>query len=402
CSSAYIDLLSVMAFRFSITLLLVVVILVGSHETQASRIINTNNDLELEKQLKILNKPAIKSIKDETGTLYDCVDINKQPAFDHPLLKDHKIQMEPTLHPNDLVNESSPQHKLSSIMLQGIDCPKGTVPIRRIGKEDLIKADKYMMESQSIDIHPKLNEFHSQYVAVFKSTKQLGSYKGARASMNVINTTVANDQSSFALIGIWNDVGAFNMIYAGWGVDPKLYGDHKPHLMTYWKAGKAGCLNLLCEGFVQVDNRIPIGSVLPNISVYDQDPKEVQLDVRQDQSTQNWWLTIPDYEIKLGYWPAKLLPNLANGGLTVSFGGLAKGPTEGKSPPMAFGKFPQKNLGRSGYFAEMLVYNEKNEITGLEDHWMEYTDNPKCYGVKYYGLTPKDGHVMEYGGPGGC
>lgn len=28
----------------------------------------------------------------EDGDIIDCVDINKQPAFDHPLLKNHKIQ----------------------------------------------------------------------------------------------------------------------------------------------------------------------------------------------------------------------------------------------------------------------------------------------------------------------
>lgn len=27
------------------------------------------------------------------GDIYDCVDIYKQPAFDHPWLKDHKIQV---------------------------------------------------------------------------------------------------------------------------------------------------------------------------------------------------------------------------------------------------------------------------------------------------------------------
>ena len=27
------------------------------------------------------------------GDIIDCVDINKQPAFDHPLLKNHTIQV---------------------------------------------------------------------------------------------------------------------------------------------------------------------------------------------------------------------------------------------------------------------------------------------------------------------
>ncbi|TXG46639.1 hypothetical protein EZV62_027861 [Acer yangbiense] len=43
-------------------------------------------------KLKLLNKPAVKSIKSEDGDIIDCVDINKQPAFDHPALRNHKIQ----------------------------------------------------------------------------------------------------------------------------------------------------------------------------------------------------------------------------------------------------------------------------------------------------------------------
>ena len=29
----------------------------------------------------------------ENGVIIDCIDINKQPALDHPLLKNHKIQV---------------------------------------------------------------------------------------------------------------------------------------------------------------------------------------------------------------------------------------------------------------------------------------------------------------------
>ncbi|TXG46641.1 hypothetical protein EZV62_027863 [Acer yangbiense] len=46
----------------------------------------------LDRKLKLLNKPAVKSIKSEDGDIIDCVDINKQPAFDHPALRNHKIQ----------------------------------------------------------------------------------------------------------------------------------------------------------------------------------------------------------------------------------------------------------------------------------------------------------------------
>ncbi|KAK1285472.1 hypothetical protein QJS10_CPB20g00478 [Acorus calamus] len=41
----------------------------------------------------VINKPAIKTIESVDGEIIDCVDILKQPAFDHPLLRNHTIQV---------------------------------------------------------------------------------------------------------------------------------------------------------------------------------------------------------------------------------------------------------------------------------------------------------------------
>ena len=86
----------------------------------------SESDFELERELKMLNKPYVKSFKvtmpweqtlrcqvlkmiresksdvlilylmkwqDNYGVVFDCVDIYKQPAFDHPLLKNHILQV---------------------------------------------------------------------------------------------------------------------------------------------------------------------------------------------------------------------------------------------------------------------------------------------------------------------
>ncbi|XP_074579065.1 uncharacterized protein LOC141835571 [Curcuma longa] len=55
-------------------------------------VVKGQSDHELEAHLKRLNKPAVKTMTTTDGEVIDCVDIYKQPAFDHPLLKDHKIQ----------------------------------------------------------------------------------------------------------------------------------------------------------------------------------------------------------------------------------------------------------------------------------------------------------------------
>ncbi|XP_022637381.1 uncharacterized protein LOC111241785 [Vigna radiata var. radiata] len=54
-------------------------------------------EMELERQLKLINKPPLKTIHTKYGDTVDCIDINKQPAFDHPLLKNHKLQKKPSI-----------------------------------------------------------------------------------------------------------------------------------------------------------------------------------------------------------------------------------------------------------------------------------------------------------------
>ncbi|KFK22377.1 hypothetical protein AALP_AAs43660U000100, partial [Arabis alpina] len=54
-----------------------------------SRITIPLEEEEEERLLNHINKPAIKSFQTVHGNILDCIDINKQRAFDHPLLKNH-------------------------------------------------------------------------------------------------------------------------------------------------------------------------------------------------------------------------------------------------------------------------------------------------------------------------
>ncbi|CAN1307109.1 hypothetical protein LINPERPRIM_LOCUS26985 [Linum perenne] len=60
----------------------------------------------------------------------DCVDIYRQPAFNHPLLKDHVIQLEPSSYPDE--TKSRVPRELTQLWHKnGEYCPNGTVPILR-------------------------------------------------------------------------------------------------------------------------------------------------------------------------------------------------------------------------------------------------------------------------------
>ncbi|CAF1804545.1 unnamed protein product, partial [Brassica napus] len=97
-----------------------------------------HQEIEVEKLLKLLNKPARKSIKSEDGDIIDCVPIHSQPAFDHPLLKNHTIQMRPSFIPEStsMYTKTNP----TQVWHKNGRCPENTVPIRRTKKEDILRS----------------------------------------------------------------------------------------------------------------------------------------------------------------------------------------------------------------------------------------------------------------------
>ncbi|KAK1273990.1 hypothetical protein QJS04_geneDACA012541 [Acorus gramineus] len=57
--------------------------------------LSKEEDTKIERKLRILNKPPIKTLQID-GVTFDCIEIHKQPALDHPLLINHTIQMRPS------------------------------------------------------------------------------------------------------------------------------------------------------------------------------------------------------------------------------------------------------------------------------------------------------------------
>ncbi|KAG2681111.1 hypothetical protein I3760_11G129900 [Carya illinoinensis] len=87
--------------------------------------------------------------KHQEGDIFDCVDIYKQPAFDHPLLKNHSIQMKPNFFPERGEDKTLPHVAKTSAVGLSEGCPFGTVPIKRTRKEDLLLAKMFVKDSGS-------------------------------------------------------------------------------------------------------------------------------------------------------------------------------------------------------------------------------------------------------------
>ncbi|VAI38589.1 unnamed protein product [Triticum turgidum subsp. durum] len=105
-------------------------------------------EARMHRHLKRLNKPAVKSIESPDGDIIDCVHISHQPAFDHPFLKNHTIQMRPSYHPEGLYDESKAnvassgdgERPMVQLWHRNGRCAPGTVPVRRTKKDDLMRA----------------------------------------------------------------------------------------------------------------------------------------------------------------------------------------------------------------------------------------------------------------------
>ncbi|RZB70112.1 hypothetical protein D0Y65_039419 [Glycine soja] len=325
------------------------------------------------------------------GDIIDCIDINKQPAFDHPLLKNHKLQRKPNFKTSSVKNSWA---RLIFGLEKHQYCPTGTVPIQTITKDDLIR-DKLLNSHTSTQSTP------GDHFAEVSLVPGLGPYYGVSGSLSIYNPKVEKDQSSASVLWVRNEDA--NRIVLGWHVNPSLYGDDATHIYSRWTRDnyeKTGCFNMQCPGFVQTNKRIYLGTRVDITSIYGGRTIETNVSITQDPITKNWWLNIENTNI--GYFPIALFSNMASaqqGG----WGGKTHAPPGAPSPPMGSGYFPDKSFIHACYFRDVSFKNGSTQNYGSEEyHVNTETDKPSCFGVKYYGNQGRQlGYSLQFGGPGG-
>ncbi|KAI3883549.1 hypothetical protein MKW92_044356 [Papaver armeniacum] len=345
-------------------------------------------DLQLEAQLKSLNKLPTKTIYAEWGDIYDCIEFHKQPAFDHPLVKRHKT----------LISSESLPNKPNITLLVGIEgCPKGTVPIRRTTREDLIRAKSLSSPFSSSEANGGI-----QYRAGFTLPKGGQKFHGGSGIVNVWSPEPKVDADQFSSAEIALKAGPYGQVNAikfGWMVNPQLYGDNVTRGFAYWTGDgghNTGCYNHLCPGFVQVHPTVTPDLPFPKTSKYDSTQFDIKVDISLERETGRWWLTLQDRE-KVGYWPNELFPLFKQGGVDyIYWGGRVKSGANGAIPPMCSGVYAGTHPKESCYFLE-LQYKDANDNYLKPDKLELLDDCPLAYHAIYY---PKDNAIF-FGGTGG-
>ncbi|GLT69272.1 hypothetical protein SLA2020_414340 [Shorea laevis] len=281
------------------------------------RIIGTMEGKELAKH----KGTELKPLQGKNGDMIDCVDIYQQPAFDHPLLKDHIIQMEPNSIPK-LTNQLYDTELFHGWLEHG-QCPEGTIPIRHAREGECHHAHRTvppLARRNDLNVHVNYNAKGHEYATAVLSS---GDYYGAHAKINVWQPLTMNGDVSISQI--WIVAGSeadVNTIEAGWKVDTR---NGKPKFFIYWTGdgyANTGCFNLDCPGFVQVNKQFVFGTPLEPVSTYGSAQYDIGITVHKVPEGK-WWLQFDDKVV--GYWPESIFTHLAS----KATGNL--GPSETKS-----------------------------------------------------------------------
>ncbi|CAM8929658.1 unnamed protein product [Rhodiola kirilowii] len=355
--------------------------------------------------LKKVNKPAVKSIVSPDGDVIDCVSTQLQPAFDHPLLKGHK-PLEAPERPRGGSSDDGLLESLQHWAESGETCPEGTVPIRRITEQDILRSSsvkRFGRKRPARNLRRDSTSSSHEHAFVFVNQDQ---YYGAKASLNVWTPGVT-DESEFSLSQIWVISGSFgndlNTIEAGWQVSPELYGDNSPRFFTYWTSDAyqtTGCYNLLCSGFVQINNKIAIGAAISPRSSSCGTQYDIGLMIWKDPKRGHWWLQF-GHGLLIGYWPSFLFNKLRDHASMIQFGGEVVNTRPSgyhTSTQMGSGQFAKAGFGKAAYFRNLQVVDGDNSLVPLKN-MHQLADHPNCYDIRQ-GRNNAWGTFFYYGGPG--
>ncbi|PON76663.1 hypothetical protein PanWU01x14_033490 [Parasponia andersonii] len=387
---------------------------------------------EVDMRLKLLNKRAVKSIKSRDGDIIDCVDIYKQPVFNHPALRNHKIQMKPSFHvasSETPTSKNDTSHQVVSQTWQrsGGFCPNATIPIRRIRRKDLLAANslnRFGKKNPQPHLYAATNttENHRPAVVYVNDTKAgLGqvnrsaavlltvgyNFIGAQGDINLWNPRVSSPED-YSAAQIWLKNGpaeSFESVEAGWMVNPKLYGDTLSRLFIYWTTDaykSTGCFDLTCSGFVQTNPKVVLGAALEPCSSEMGPQYQMTVSINMDPSTSNWWLRLGQGN-PVGYWPGTLFNYLQHSAILVEWGGEVYSPNVKKSPhtttAMGSGDYASTLEGSACYVKQVRIVDYSLALKYPE--WVgTWADEDYCYSaynyIQRYGVEP----VLYFGGPG--
>nr|CAD1830854.1 unnamed protein product [Ananas comosus var. bracteatus] len=172
----------------------------------------------IQRYLEKINKPAVKSIKSPDGDIIDCVLMNKQLAFDHPLLKNHKIQRVAPNRPalrSEAANQQPRNETRAGLGRHGT--MSKTAPTERCRYRErrwrmccepdlcLASSERKFLNELLASLTRAMSEYVLQYAVAYVNQQQ--AY-GTKAIIDVWDPSV-EFSSEFSLSQIWLVAGSY-------------------------------------------------------------------------------------------------------------------------------------------------------------------------------------------------
>ncbi|KAF3627331.1 putative 40S ribosomal protein S7-1 isoform X2 [Capsicum annuum] len=193
---------------------------------------------------------------------------------------------------------------ISRTWLDTDGCPSGTVPIKRVIKDDLIR-QKHMPINIS---HAKTGGHRRAIVKTLDNGSN--KFSGAGMVASLWNPSVEGAQTSACRLKIQKGKDS---VQAGWRVDPTLYGDTKTRFFIHLQDAKGG-----------------------------------------------WWLLVGE-RMEVGFWPRRIFSTLAkNFAENIEWGGSAYSPLGAPYAPMGSGYIPKTpDPMLNAYCRALTILNDK-------------------------------------------
>ncbi|MGO1073333.1 neprosin family prolyl endopeptidase [Lysobacter sp. CA199] len=384
--------------------------------------------VELERMQRYVDEHAVRiglvgTLVMPEGDIVDCVDREKQPALLQPGMKDHKLQLRPSFEAKmERPAATDDTWPLGDAAKQSYgttapSCPGGSVPIRRLTLEMLTRFSTLNDFLQKVpthigrgsDLFDDKPHHGPDDLHQYATAHNFVANWGGESVLNLWRP-YTEQSTEFSLSQIWVVRGSDDdreTVEGGWQKYRQKYGDWDPRLFIYftpdnYKDEGAGCYNLDCEAFIQVDDSVYIGGALAPTSVAEGTQKILKLLWYKDGPTGHWWLRY--FDTWIGYYPRELFDDkgLRSQGERVSFGGEIiddRAENRHTRTDMGSGRWPWQGFGLAAYQRSVRYVDTNNfyrQATGMSTH----VTDPACYDIELHSSVGAWEQHFYFGGPG--
>ncbi|HEY7081404.1 MAG TPA: neprosin family prolyl endopeptidase [Nitrososphaeraceae archaeon] len=370
---------------------------------------------------------VLHSFVDDDGSIFDCMPIEKQPSVLHlgqsvakpPEFPQKERKAGPSEYGKATMVSSPLKPNLKDKFGNAMSCPSGSVPIRRIGLDELARDNS---------LQDFLLKVHGRYGRRPDGKRPQGAFGGADnfshhwgigyqdveniGGQSVMNiwTPPINEQNGqvFSLSQQWYvgvDSNMEQTLEVGWHVYPRIY-DHSlvvRYFVLYTTNNYTTfCYNSKCDRFVSFNNSTLIGSPVGSTSTMNGEQFEIKVSVLLHQGS--WWIYIGGINPSdiVGYVPASVYGNgpMATHASRIEYGGetcISRGSTNW--PSMGGGAFANAGWQKAAYHKDISYVSLSGDP--MDPSLTSYADS-QCYtSLVGRAADPNWLDTVWFGGPGG-